>query len=98
MYVGNIGSDTENVKVEDLVSGVSYDSDSLDIGNDVGSGIEKIKVEGPIELGDDKFFGIVDGTDSSEGLHCSHMTTLDAMYLNHHVVMAENSRIPSSMA
>ena len=39
----DIGSRTERIQVEDLVSGVGNDSDALDVVNDISSRIETVK-------------------------------------------------------
>ena len=54
----------------DPLSDTGWNSDSLDVGNDIGSRIEQIKVEYPIDLNDDNVPSILYGTVSSERRQC----------------------------
>ena len=61
--------------MNNLVSDVDCDSDSLDVCEDISSRIEQNKVDDPIDLGDDNVPGTVVGTASLERQQCSHMAT-----------------------
>ena len=47
--------------------------DPLDVSNDMSSRIEQIKVEDPIDLGDNNVLSTLQGTVSSERRQCSKM-------------------------
>ena len=80
-----------------LVSDVGCNSDLLVVCDDINSLIEQLMVEGLIDLEDDNVSNTRSWHNLFKNGSVDTWSLRDARRLNHHVVMAVHSFIPSSM-
>ena len=76
------------------MSDIGYDSESLDVGNDMGSRIEQVKVDDPIDLGDGNIPCTLKRTVSSARRQRRQMAAARRKASVCHVVILANSYIP----